>query len=53
MKTNTAKLFALMIVGGVAKALFTEPRPIIRNEYPTVDKVEPTSPASTSQAIKI
>lgn len=28
-ENNWFKLFALMVVGGVAKALFTAPRPII------------------------
>jgi hypothetical protein len=35
MNKNAAKVIALIIVGGVAKALFREPAPITNNYYQT------------------
>lgn len=35
MNDNAAKLLALVIVGGVAKALFSEPRPVYQTTVNT------------------
>lgn len=35
MNTNFAKIIAIAVVGSVAKALFTTPRPITNNHYHT------------------